>query len=124
MSLDNAGQLLLVSNSTLHGSGYLDHVEQEIREILNIGSRIVFLPYALHDRQAYTTNTRKRFRYMGFSLFSLHDVSNMARAIEEADAIFVGGGNTFRLLRELHDHALLNRVYSQRHSTTILPFAI
>src|SRR5262245_60069756 len=110
MSLDNAGQLLLVSNSTLHSSGYLDHVENEIREILNKGSKIVFLPYALYDRQAYTTKARERFRDMGFSIFSIHDVSNRARAIEEADAIFVGGGNTFRLVRELHDNALLNPI--------------
>jgi dipeptidase E len=44
---------------------------------------------------------------MGFDLISVHDVSNPRRAIHEADAIFVGGGNTFRLLKGLYDWNLL-----------------
>jgi len=47
---------------------------------------------------------------MGLSLMSVHDVSNMPRALDEADAIFVGGGNTFRLLKGLQDNDLLSPI--------------
>jgi dipeptidase E len=108
--LDGIKRLLLISNSTLHGSGYLDHAELEIRECIGSGNRVVFVPYAVHDRRAYAAKAQERFRDMGLSLFSIHDVSNMPRAVEEADAIFVGGGNTFRLLKGLHDNDLLDPI--------------
>ncbi len=100
-------RLLLISNSTLHGSGYLDHVETEIRDFLKDTRRIVFVPFALYDRNQYATQARERFRGMGCDLISVHDVSNPQRAIKDADAVFVGGGNTFRLLKGLYDWNLL-----------------
>lgn len=109
-SIDSIRRLLLISNSTLHGRGYLDHAEKEIRDFVGSGSRVAFVPYAVHDRRAYTAKAQERFRAMGLSLVSIHDVSNMQRAVDEADVIFVGGGNTFRLLKGLHDHNLLGPI--------------
>jgi dipeptidase E len=103
----NQKRLLLISNSTLHGSGYLDHAEKEIREFLRDATRIIFIPFALYDRQAYATRARERFLAMGCTLLSVHEVSNPQRAIAEAEVIFVGGGNTFRLLKALYDFDLL-----------------
>lgn len=108
--IDDVRRLLLISNSTLHGSGYLDHAEREIRDFVGHRTCVLFVPYAVRDRGMYTTNARKRFHAMGLSLTSTHDVSNMPRAIDEADVIFVGGGNTFRLLKGLHDHDLLGPI--------------
>src|SRR6516164_5543118 len=105
--MDGIRRLLLISNSTLYGSGYLDHVESEIKAFLGRLSRTVFIPFAVHDRRAYAEKAQERFRGMGFELRSIHDVSNMERAIEEAEAIFVGGGNTFRLLKGLYDCDLI-----------------
>ena len=107
MSIGRATRLLLISNSTLYGSGYLDHAEKEIHAFLGNTARIVFVPFAVHDRRAYAVKAEERFSKMGLSLTSVHDVSNMNRAIDEADAIFVGGGNTFRLLKGLYNHDLL-----------------
>src|ERR1700746_1422758 len=107
IGIDGIRRLLLVSNSTLYESGYLDHAEKEIRELVGDGNRVVFVPYAVHDLRTYAVKAEERFRDMGLSLISIHDVSNMPRAVAEADAIFVGGGNTFRLLKGLHDHDLL-----------------
>ena len=101
--INSVKRLLLISNSTLFGSGYLDHVEAEIKDFLTNVPRTVFIPFAVHDRGAYAEKAQERFRKMGFELRSIHDVSNVRRAIEEADAIFVGGGNTFRLLKGLYD---------------------
>jgi len=106
-------RLLLISNSTLYGSGYLDHAEKAIRDFLGGATRIVFVPFALYDRNGYTARARERFRSMGCTLVSLHDVSNPRREIEQADAIFVGGGNTFRLLAGLYSFDLLETI---RHS--------
>lgn len=107
---DSAKRLLLISNSTLHGSGYLDHAEAGIRSFLGSAARIVFIPFAVHDRRTYVAKAQERFREMGFSLVSIHDFSNMPRAIEQADVIFVGGGNTFRLLKGLYDCNLLGPI--------------
>jgi dipeptidase E len=103
-------RLLLISNSTLYGSGYLDHAEKAIRDFLGSATRIVFVPFALYDRNGYTARARERFRAMGCTLVSLHDVSNPQREIEQADAIFVGGGNTFRLLAGLYRLNLLETI--------------
>jgi dipeptidase E len=108
--LDDGRRLLLVSNSTQHGSGYLDHAEKEIRDFVGPRRRVIFVPYALHDRRAYAAKVEERLREMGLSLASIHDFSNMPRAIEEAEVIFVGGGNTFRLLKGLYDHVLLEPI--------------
>lgn len=110
MNTDATSRLLLVSNSTLHGGGYLDHVEKEIRDFVGSRAKVVFVPFAIHDRHAYAAKARERFRDMGLSLISIHDVSNMPRAVDEADVVFVGGGNTFRLLNGLYEHKLLDPI--------------
>src|SRR5438552_5264726 len=109
-SIDRLKRLLLISNSTLHGSGYLDHAEKEIRDFVGDRSRVIFVPFAVHDWKAYAGKVQERFRDMGLVLTSVHDLSNMGRAIAEAELIFVGGGNTFRLLKRLYDHDLLDPI--------------
>jgi dipeptidase E len=108
--IDDIRQLLLISNSTLYGSGYLDHAEGEIRDFVGGRTSVIFVPYAVHDRRAYAAKAHERFREMGLSVTSIHDVSNMPRAVDEAEVIFVGGGNTFRLLKGLYDHDLLGPI--------------
>lgn len=99
-----APRLLLVSSSTVHGSGYLDHCADEIRDFLGGGvSRVLFVPFALHDRAGYAAKARERFGAMGYGLDSLHEAPDAVAAVEAAEAVFVGGGNTFRLLAALHD---------------------
>ena len=120
VNMDDGRRLLLISNSTLHGSGYLDHAESEIRDVVGSGTSVLFVPYAVRDRGAYATKARERFRNMGLSLISIHDISNMPRAIDEAESIFVGGGNTFRLLKGLYDHDLLGPI--RRRVAAGLPY--
>jgi dipeptidase E len=96
-------RILLISNSTVYGHGYLDHVEQEIRNCLGNAQTVLFFPFALHDRDGYAAKARERFRAMGYAVESAHETSDRRQAVEEADAIFIGGGNTFRLLKALQD---------------------
>src|SRR4029450_5774539 len=108
MSLDS--RVLLISNSTVYGRGYLDHVESEIRSFLGSAQRVLFFPFALYDRDAYTATAKTRFRAMGYSLESAHEVADSQKAVEETDAIFIGGGNTFRLLKALQDLDLIEPI--------------
>jgi len=96
-------KLLLISNSTVHGRSYLDHVESEIKSFLGTRRRVLFFPFALYDRDSYASMARKRFGAMGYSVDSAHEVAVPQKAVEQTDAIFIGGGNTFRLLKSLED---------------------
>ena len=106
-------QLLLISNSTLYGGGYLDHAETEIRDFLGDVKRVLFVPYALQDRDAYAATAKARFAKMGYDMSSIHEAKEPVRSIEDTDAIFIGGGNTFRLLKNLYDFDLLEPIRSR-----------
>lgn len=112
----NATRLLLISNSTLYGSGYLDHAESEICAFLGGVSRVLFVPFALHDRDAYWSQARARFEKMGYELDSVHTTGDPVTVIRECEAIFIGGGNTFRLLKALYDHDLLAAIQERVRS--------
>jgi dipeptidase E len=103
-------RLLLVSSSTCHSTGFLDHAEEEIREVLAGVRRVLFLPWALKDRDAYAAKVRERLGRMGLEVDSAHDTPDPEQAIAAAHAIFAGGGNTFRLLKALYDNALLSAI--------------
>lgn len=103
-------RVLLISNSTLYGSGYLDHAANEICALLAGLKRVLFVPYALFDRNAYTATARERFQRLGYELSSLHNAADPKQAVREAEAIFIGGGNTFRLLKSLYDFDVLDSI--------------
>ena len=103
-------RLLLISNSTLHGSDYLEHAQSEIRQFLGDTRRVLFVPYALFNWDAYALRARKRFDAMGFQLDSIHETDDPVRSVNEAQAIFIGGGNTFRLLNSLYQNKLLEPI--------------
>ena len=100
-------RVLLISNSTLYGSGYLDHAESEIRDFLGDAKKVLFVPYALYDRDAYTTTAQERFQKMAYDLTSVHTATDPRKAVRDTDVVFIGGGNTFRLLKALYDFDLL-----------------
>jgi len=103
-------RVLLISNSTLYGSGYLDHAATEISDFLRGVKRVLFVPYALYDRDAYASLAQKRFEKLGFELRSIHTAPVPAQAVDDAEAVFIGGGNTFRLLKALYDFDLIERI--------------
>jgi len=108
--MKSAKRILLISNSTVYGRGYLDHVEEQIKTFLGKATKILFFPFALHDRDTYAAKANARFAAMDYSLEAAHTVSDAREAIEQTDAIFVGGGNTFRLLKALQDLHLLDPI--------------
>ena len=97
-------RLLLISSSNVHGFGYLDHAEAEIRALGC--KRIAFAPFALADHEGYTAKVRERLARIEIDVVQL----TSARDLEGVDAIFVGGGNTFRLLKVMYDLSLLDPI--------------
>jgi len=110
MLIPVARRLLLISTSTVFGTGYLDHAESEIRDHLRGTREILFVPYALADQAGYAAKARERFQRMGIRLASIHEEADPRRAVEGAEAIFVGGGNTFRLLKAMYEKKLLDPI--------------
>ena len=103
-------RILLISNYTLYGSGYLYHSETEILSFLGDVKRVLFVPFALYDRDKYAATAQQRFAKMGYELSSIHTAANPKQAIADTDAVFTGGGNTFRLLKALYDYDLLRSI--------------
>lgn len=95
-------RLLLISNTYATGGGYLKHTKDEIRDFLTGIDSVLFLPYALANRDEYTTVATEYFKKLGIRVNSIHYAKNPQKAINEAKAIYAGGGNTFRLLNELY----------------------
>ena len=106
LSSTHMKRILLISNSTLYGSGYLDHAEAEIRSFLGDLKHVLFVPFALYDRDKYAATAQQRFAKMGYELSSIHTAHNPTQAVNATDAVFIGGGNTFRLLKALYDFDL------------------
>jgi dipeptidase E len=99
-------RLLLISSSTVHGYGYLDQPEPEIRSFLGGAKHIAFVPFAIHDLDAYAAKVRERLGRMGFEVHQVREPSDLDRA----EAVFVGGGNTFRLLKALYETKTLEAI--------------
>ncbi|VEN38045.1 unnamed protein product [Callosobruchus maculatus] len=104
-------QLLLLSSSRVHGYGFLDYASNDICNILtdNNVSSVLFIPYAKRNHDEYLRLAEKPFKKWGFNITSIH-TQNPHKAIQEAEAIFVGGGNTFRLLKTLYDLDLVKTI--------------
>ena len=112
---ETMSRILFISNSTNYGRGFLDHAEAEIRSILGGIRRVLFVPYALYDRDRYSKLVSERFACMGIEIEPIHISQDPATAARKAAAVFVGGGNTFRLLDHLQRHGLIQTVREAVH---------
>jgi dipeptidase E len=101
------GSLLLISTSTVHGTQYLEHAFGPLEDFLGPVRRVLFIPYALQDRAGYAAKARAAFASIGCGLDSIHEASSPGEAVERAEAVFTGGGNTFRLLKALYEADLM-----------------
>ncbi len=100
-------RLLLLSNSRAPGGRFLEHVLPQISAIVERGSRIAFVPYAGDDHEPYERMMADGLAGIGVELSSVHRSPDPAATVEAADGVFVGGGNTFRLLRRVTELGLL-----------------
>ncbi|WP_262852824.1 dipeptidase PepE [Mumia quercus] len=99
--------LLLLSSSTLHGQPYLAYARQAIVAHVPEGATVAFVPYALADHDAYAAKVAEALNPLGMSVVGVHTARDPRGVLDAADAVFVGGGNTFRLLATLQRTGLL-----------------
>lgn len=102
--------LIIASTSTVHGSGYLEYILDELAILFKHAKTIVFVPYARpggisHD--SYTQIAHNAFSKIGKNVIGLHTFKNPTQAIKNAEGIFTGGGNTFVLINALHKNKLI-----------------
>jgi len=114
-------RLLLISNSTNAGEAYLDYPKFNIRDFL--GEKPVdclFIPYAgvTISFDDYEQRVKDRFQEVGHKVHSIHHAADPVKAVEEAEAIVVGGGNTFQLIKMIQDNGLIEAVRSKVLSGT------
>lgn len=104
-------QMIIASTSTLHGSGYLEYLLDELKLFFNTADTILFIPYARpggisHDD--YTQKVQEAFLKIGKTAKGIHEFDNPKEALHNAKGIFVGGGNTFVLVNQLYKNDLIN----------------
>ncbi|GAA0521448.1 peptidase E [Saccharopolyspora subtropica] len=100
-------ELLLLSSSMTHGTGFLEHAMPAVAELLADRNRLLFVPFAKRDHDGYTATVQAAVEPLGVTVDGIHRATDAVAAVHEADAVFIGGGNTFRLLSTLHRLGLL-----------------
>ena len=103
-------KLIIASTSTIHGSGYLEYILDELKTFFNGTSQIIFIPYARPSGityNEYTAIALKAFSKINIDVKGIHEFKNPVEAIKNAHGIFVGGGNTFELVSKLYEHKLI-----------------
>ncbi len=114
-------RLLLISNSTNAGEAYLEYPKFNIRDFL--GEKPIdclFIPYAgvTISFDDYEQRVKNRFKEVGHKIHSIHHATDPIKAVEEAEAIVVGGGNTFQLIKMIQDQGIIDVVRSKVLSGT------
>lgn len=114
-------QLLIASTSTIHGSGYLDYLLEELQVFFKDCQTILFIPYARpggmsHDE--YTQKAREAFQKINKNVIGIHEFESATEAINQAEGIFTGGGNTFVLLSHLYKNNCMEALKNAIHAGT------
>lgn len=106
-------KLLLISNSTNAGEAYLEYPKQNIKEFLGGKiKKVLFVPYAAvtFSFDDYAQKVQTRFAEIGIEVASIHTFKNPIEAVQNAEAIVVGGGNTFHLTKMLQENNLISAI--------------
>ncbi|MEN3322984.1 dipeptidase PepE [Mariniflexile soesokkakense] len=102
--------LIIASTSTIHGSGYLEYILDQLTVFFKNANSILFIPYARPGGISYEDYTKKAsdaFSKINKTVKGVHEFENPREAIKNAQAIFVGGGNTFVLANQLYKNNLI-----------------
>jgi len=106
-------RLLLLSNSANAGEGYLAHAINEIGSFLGTESKtVLFIPYAavMFSYDDYETRVKEKFNQTGHDIVSIHRFADPSEAVEKAEAIAIGGGNTWKLLDLMQKNNLVTAI--------------
>ena len=103
--------IIIASTSTLHGGDYLEYLLDELKVFFKSVETVLFIPYARPGgltHEEYTEKVKMAFSNIGKKVKGIHEIENPKLAIQNAQAIFVGGGNTFVLVNQLYKKNLLD----------------
>ncbi|MBV8251763.1 MAG: dipeptidase PepE [Chitinophaga sp.] len=108
-------QIVLASTSTLFGEEYLAYLKPAMKTLFSGVKEVIFIPYARpggisHDD--YTLRAADGFKELGITVRGLHTFDNPVAALDAAQGIFTGGGNTFLLVKTLHEKGLMQHLRS------------
>lgn len=114
-------KLLLISNSTMAGEAYLGWPQKYIADFLNAENikKVTFVPYAgvslsnvslTESYNVYTKKVSDVFAKLGFEIESVHNADDPVEMIKNAEAIAVGGGNTFHLVSEMQRTGIMEAI--------------
>lgn len=95
------------------GEPYLDYPKHEIKKFLGEKTTsAVFIPYAAvtFSFDEYASKVEERFAEIGHHVAGIHTFADPLEAIKNAEAIVVGGGNTWQLVRMLHEQKLMEAI--------------
>ena len=109
-------KLLLLSNSTMPGTSFFTWPKIHVQGFLGTGEQeVAFIPYAAVNLsyEAYSDLVARALEPLGYRVKSVHSAENKKELIKKADAILVGGGNTFALLSRMYEEGLLKLVQSE-----------
>ena len=103
--------VIIASTSTLHGGAYLDYLLPELQSFFQNVKELLFIPYARpsgisHDD--YTKKVSEAFAKINITVKGIHEFENQTEAVENAQGIFTGGGNTFLLVSQLYKNNVIN----------------
>jgi len=102
--------LIIASTSTLHGGGYLDYILPELKMHFGHCKTVLFIPFARPSgisHEEYTMKVADTFSKISIQVKGIHEFENPITAIENAEGIFTGGGNTFLLVFQLYKNKLM-----------------
>lgn len=112
---------LIASTSTVFGGTFLDYLLPTLKEHFASVSNLVFIPFARpggisHDE--YTEKVKPFFKQLNIEVKGIHQFENPIEAIQNAEAIFTGGGNTFVLVDMLYKYNILDAIQKAVESGT------
>ena len=102
--------IILASTSTLFGGNYLEYLKPEIQNLFSETNEIIFVPFARPggiSHEEYTKKAREFFTQINIKVTGLHEFEDKIEAVNNAKGIFTGGGNTFLLVKTLHEENLM-----------------
>ena len=105
--------IIIASTSTLHGGDYLDYLLPELQSFFSNVKELLFIPYARPSgisHEDYTKKVSEAFTKINISVKGIHEFENPIEAVEKAQGIFTGGGNTFLLVSQLYKNNVIDTI--------------
>jgi dipeptidase E len=104
-------KMIIASTSTIHGSSYLEYLLPTLKTFFEGVNTLLFIPFARPggiSYHEYTKNVKNTFSKINIDVEGIHQFKNEKQALQHAEAIFTGGGNTFELVNQLYKKDILS----------------